>query len=145
LPALQTSPAAQLVPQAPQLSRSVSSVAQTPLHSFCVAGHDTEHLPATQRSPAPHALPQAPQLLRSSAVSTHVLPHIDLPVSHVVLPSTPESTPVGGDSVPLDEHAGAMHAIANIALTRGIQRRFMTAAPFLRVLFALTDGRPRHH
>jgi len=142
LPALQTSPAAHFVPQAPQLSRSVSSVAHVPLQSFCVAGHDTEHLPATHSRPAPHALPHAPQLLRSSDVSTHVLPHIDLPVSHETFVSVmPESTGVGVDSFPL-EHAGAMHAIANIALTRGIQRRFMTGAPFLRVLFALTGGRP---
>jgi hypothetical protein len=137
LPALQTSPAAHFVPHAPQLSRSVSSVAQTPAHSACVAGHDTEHLPATQTNPAPHALPHAPQLLRSSAVSTHVVPHIDRPVAHEAFESTtPESVAgAAGDSVPSLEQAVVMQALASIAAARGNQRRFIITGLLLRSLF----------
>jgi hypothetical protein len=65
----------QVLPQAPQFSRSVDGSTQVPLHETWPVPQAAVHLPAWQVLPAPHAVPQAPQLLPSVASTVHVLLH----------------------------------------------------------------------
>jgi hypothetical protein len=62
---LQTSPALQEVPHAPQLPRSLTSVMHRPSHTDCPAGHATAHFASEQTSPALQEVPQAPQFFGS--------------------------------------------------------------------------------
>ena len=87
-PEAQRSPAAQLVPHAPQLAGSESSVAQVPPHSACPVGHDVTQRPVTHDSPDAQAVPHAPQLRRSVCVSAQSRVE---PVTHSVsVPVHPE-------------------------------------------------------
>ena len=71
-PPEQTCPAAQALPHAPQLKRSVCVLAQTPPHSVSPAWQLTSHEPPEHTSPAGHATPQEPQFWLSVPVLTHV-------------------------------------------------------------------------
>jgi hypothetical protein len=58
---LQNCPAGQALPQAPQLSGSLVTVAQTPAQFCWPTPQNTWHVPALHNVPAPQAAPQAPQ------------------------------------------------------------------------------------
>jgi hypothetical protein len=80
MPLLQTCPAPQRTPQAPQWLRSVSSethsgevIPESPSatgHAIWEPGHETRHCPSTQRSVSAQRVPQAPQLAGSMATET---------------------------------------------------------------------------
>jgi hypothetical protein len=76
-PSLQTSPAAQTFPQAPQLTGSEVASTQALPHSIPPLGH--AHAPPLQSAPVGQAFPQAPQLAGSDMVSTHLSPHAASP------------------------------------------------------------------
>jgi len=61
-----------LVPQAPQLSRSVLVLIQAPLQVVRLLGHWLAHFPVAQTSAVAHLVVQAPQLLRSDCRLTQV-------------------------------------------------------------------------
>jgi hypothetical protein len=60
-PAAQICPSAQLVPQAPQLARSVCRSRQVPEQLESPVPHDTWHTPAEHTWPAAQSVPQVPQ------------------------------------------------------------------------------------
>ena len=62
MPAVQTSPERQAVPQTPQFFRSLCRLTQAPLQSDSPVGQESAHLPAEQTSPALQLVPQVPQL-----------------------------------------------------------------------------------
>lgn len=72
-PPMHCSPAAQVLPQVPQLFGSVWRFTQAPEQALCPDGH--WQLPPTQDAPVAHALPQAPQLFASVCRSTHAPLH----------------------------------------------------------------------
>ncbi len=72
LPAVQTSPALQRLPQAPQFWGSDWVLAQALAQVLSPVGHFKTHAPATQAIPTAHSLPQVPQLLLSVAVLTQI-------------------------------------------------------------------------
>ena len=84
-PALQTCPAAQALPQAPQLVALVPTSTHVPEQSICPAGHITagRHAPIAQVCPIGQAIPQAPQLLLSVCVLTHVPEQSVWPPVHI--------------------------------------------------------------
>jgi hypothetical protein len=82
-PIAQTVPAGQVVPQAPQLARSVSSTTQTPPHAVCPVGQEVWHIPATHTWPVPHAMPHTPQFSRSLCTSTQRRPQATVPPPHI--------------------------------------------------------------
>ena len=63
MPPVQVCPAAQALPQAPQLSRSVAVVTHAPAQAVWPDGHCIEamHMPPVQVLPAGQVLPQVPQ------------------------------------------------------------------------------------
>ncbi len=91
-PALHTSPAAQLIPQAPQLALSVARVTQRSLHTFCPAGQLVWHTPAAQICPAAQAVPHMPQLARSLWRSRHEPEQSVCPVAQEVAHMPEEHT-----------------------------------------------------
>jgi hypothetical protein len=70
MPALQTWPEAQTLPQPPQLLVSVAKFLQVPLHMTLGAlqADVATQVPALQVRPEPQTLPQPPQLLASFMV-----------------------------------------------------------------------------
>jgi hypothetical protein len=98
-PPLQTLPASQALPQAPQLTESKSAPTHTP-------PHDTDpeaqpHTPSAHACRAAHAAPHAPQLFESVETSTQrckqrVCPGAHGPESGTGPASTAESTPPSG-------------------------------------------------
>jgi len=81
----QTSPAAQVVPQAPQFLGSLTVSTQAAPHLVAPPAQLMAHWPMEQTSPAAQAVLQAPQFLGSLAVSTHAVPHIVTPGPHAGL------------------------------------------------------------
>ena len=73
-PRLQTCPAAQAFPQAPQLALSVRLLTQMPPHGVAPIGHVSWQVPATQSIEVPHARPHPPQLAGSVWVLAQLLP-----------------------------------------------------------------------
>jgi hypothetical protein len=66
-------PAAQTLPQPPQLRGSTRTLTHTPLQRLVPPPQ--AQAPLTQDAPAPHTLPQDPQLLGSIATSVHTPLH----------------------------------------------------------------------
>jgi hypothetical protein len=84
-PAMQGTPAGQVLPQPPQLFESFFSSTQVPLQS--VAPSRQLQLPPKHDAPTLHAFPQTPQFCESFVVSTHVLPphvvrQVQVPLLH---------------------------------------------------------------
>jgi hypothetical protein len=73
-PAEQTTPGMQLVPQLPQLRRSLIASIQTPPHTISFSAH--VHTPATHVEPPTQAVPQVPQWAELVWVSTHAPPQL---------------------------------------------------------------------
>jgi len=84
LPAEQTSPLAQVLPQAPQLEGSTLVSTHLPLQSSVPPPQLPVHLPALQTSPAAQAVPQVPQLEGSKSVSTQLPLQSDVPVPQLL-------------------------------------------------------------
>ncbi len=76
VPAAHTRPAAQALPQAPQLARSVSAETQRPPQTTWPVGHWVWQVPITQASARPQARPQEPQLAGSSCRLTQLPPQV---------------------------------------------------------------------
>ena len=105
-PLLQTSPAPQTVPHAPQLRLSALVSLHASPH-FVSEPHVVVQTPPLQTLPVPHAFPQPPQFATSTLVSLHVplqlvsdpqvssqVPELQtLPLAHVVphVPHAPRS------------------------------------------------------
>ena len=83
LPFAQTMPAAQLLPQAPQLLLSVASELQTPLQSCSPLLHVIAQCPRLQSSSAGQMVPQAPQLAGSFSMLAQMA---NAPVEQMVRP-----------------------------------------------------------
>jgi hypothetical protein len=89
-PALQTWPAAQTAPQAPQFMGSSRVDTQTPPQSVLPAAQ--AHVPATQDVPPAQTTPQPPQLRPSVFVLTQAPPHAVSPARHVARQRPSEQT-----------------------------------------------------
>ena len=70
-PDVQTSPAAHITPQPPQLFGSPLSSTHVPSQEVWPGGHTETHIPELQVCPLEHVTPHAPQLLASDAKSVH--------------------------------------------------------------------------
>ncbi len=75
---------AHVVPQVPQLFRSVCAFTQVDPHCVCPIGHT--QTPAVHVAVAGQTLPHAPQFDGSVCRSTQLLPHCDCPLGHVHMP-----------------------------------------------------------
>ncbi len=120
-----TSPAAQAVPQAPQLARSVCRSTQRPLHAACPVGQPIWHCPATHTWVRAQAVPQAPQWSALDCVSTHAPPQArwgatqvtsiaaSMPPSALMPPTTGESVqPVATAIAAMRKRIGELRLIA---------------------------------
>jgi hypothetical protein len=97
-PLVQTLPAGQTAPQAPQLLVSDSRLVQVPLQSLRPAWHVNPHWPLEQTLPVGHALAQVPQLPSSVWRSTQRPLQLVCPTGHVFASTAPSpplaSTPL---------------------------------------------------
>src|SRR5579863_193431 len=92
VPALQTWPAPQAFPHAPQSAALLVRSTQTPLHAVCPAGQ--AQAPFAQMAPMPHVAPQAPQFAGSVFVFVQrprqaVSPMVQLPAQWAALHTWP--------------------------------------------------------
>ena len=87
VPPEQVEPGAQVLPQAPQFSGSVSTSTHEPAQLVSGLGHSLAHLDARHTEVPEHALPQPPQFEGSEVTSTHAAPHRVRPDSHPQLPA----------------------------------------------------------
>ena len=106
MPAAQTWPALQALPQAPQFLLSVCRLAQVPLQSVSPLWQERAHVPAAQTWPALQALPQAPQFLPSVCRLAQKAAPASWP-SH-------RAWPVGQESrhLPLEQTCPALQALS---------------------------------
>ena len=97
-PREQTSPMAQVIPQLPQFTGSLSTVIQRPLHSSCPPAQ--AQAPFTQVVPAGQTIPQVPQFMGSVSRCTQVVPHRSCPAGQGASGPGPRSMGVPTSRIP---------------------------------------------